>query len=229
MADAPIRVAVIDSGVEADHPALEGCVDPARSAAVDRHGVVTVGAHDDPVGHGTACAGIIHALAPHAAIGSIRVATGPRSSGTALIAALRWADEQRFDLINVSVGSTSRRWALPLQEVCDHAAGHDALVIAADHNDARPSYPALCTNVLRISHGDLLAPSLEVDALWRLGGRRRVSGNSYAAAYVSGRAAQLWAQDRALRPTELAAALHAAAVAAAQRAKRATRPTAIPG
>ncbi|HWW54018.1 MAG TPA: S8 family serine peptidase, partial [Acidimicrobiales bacterium] len=72
-----VRVAVVDSGVEADHPDLEGCVDADGGVMVtlDEGGepVLTSGRHDDAFGHGTACAGIIHRLAPEASITSVRV------------------------------------------------------------------------------------------------------------------------------------------------------------
>ena len=65
-----VRVAIIDSGVEADHPDLEGCVDTDNGVAItlDEHGEVVEmrGSHDDAFGHGTACSGIVHSLAPEA-------------------------------------------------------------------------------------------------------------------------------------------------------------------
>lgn len=70
-----VRVAVIDSGVDADHPLLEGCVETQVAIEVDASGVATV-VHDvagDDFGHGTACAGIVHSIAPAASIVSIKV------------------------------------------------------------------------------------------------------------------------------------------------------------
>src|SRR3954454_12337712 len=59
-----VRVAVIDSGIKADHPDLDGCVEIDAGVAIttDDTGepVETPGPHDDSFGHGTACAGIIH-------------------------------------------------------------------------------------------------------------------------------------------------------------------------
>ncbi len=61
---AGVRVAVVDSGIDADHPALDGCVDVDGGVAFSVEGGQVVrhdGPHDDSFGHGTACAGIIHA------------------------------------------------------------------------------------------------------------------------------------------------------------------------
>jgi subtilisin family serine protease len=64
-----VTVAIIDSGVEPDHPAVGGRL--VRSVRVELDGEGEPVVVDDPeridvVGHGTACAGIIHGLAPGA-------------------------------------------------------------------------------------------------------------------------------------------------------------------
>ncbi|MBW3671964.1 MAG: TonB-dependent receptor plug domain-containing protein, partial [Acidobacteria bacterium] len=63
-----VRVAVVDSGIDADHPDLGDCVqvDDGIALHLDRDGEVVQrrGPHRDAFGHGTACAGIIHGLAP---------------------------------------------------------------------------------------------------------------------------------------------------------------------
>ena len=70
---AGVRVCVLDSGVELDHP-LVGTVQ--RSVAVTKDGDDISVADDtsgDLCGHGTACAGIIRSLAPECEITSVRV------------------------------------------------------------------------------------------------------------------------------------------------------------
>ena len=64
---AGVRVCVLDSGIELDHP-LVG--DVHRSVAVTKEGdEITVADDDggDLCGHGTACAGIIRSIAPECA------------------------------------------------------------------------------------------------------------------------------------------------------------------
>ncbi|MEZ5227709.1 MAG: S8 family serine peptidase [Acidimicrobiales bacterium] len=90
---AGVRVAVIDSGIDSDHPMLGSCVD--RDAAVeftvspDGEVIKNDGPHDDAFGHGTAVAGIIHALAPEASITSVRV-LGPNLTGKAARSTPAW-------------------------------------------------------------------------------------------------------------------------------------------
>src|SRR5438552_5543092 len=71
---AGVRVCVLDSGIELDHP-LVGRVD--RSVAVIRgeNGELRVeeDGEGDVCGHGTACAGIVRALAPDCELTSVRV------------------------------------------------------------------------------------------------------------------------------------------------------------
>ena len=77
-----VRVAILDTGVESSHPALEGCVKETHAVVAKGSGLECVPVEGtDPVGHGTACAGIIHAWAPDAEIHSIRV-LGKSAAGT---------------------------------------------------------------------------------------------------------------------------------------------------
>src|SRR5436189_1914690 len=71
---AGVRVCILDSGVQPDHPLvgeLEGAV--AVSRREDGTLVVDEDTEGDLSGHGTACAGIVRALAPKSAIFSVRV------------------------------------------------------------------------------------------------------------------------------------------------------------
>ena len=97
---AGIRVAVIDSGIEADHPELDGCVDADERRRISRSTTTAsswsaLGPHDDSFGHGTACAGIIHSIAPEARITSVRV-LGAGLDGKAAVVprGLAWAVER---------------------------------------------------------------------------------------------------------------------------------------
>src|ERR1700747_239669 len=92
---AGVRVGVLDSGIELDHP-LVGTVQ--RSVAVTKDGDEIVVADDDAgdlCGHGTACAGIIRSLAPECELTSIRVlGAGYTGSAAVLLGGLEWAVNQ---------------------------------------------------------------------------------------------------------------------------------------
>jgi len=230
---AGVRVALIDSGVEAAHPALGGCVDDDASIAFDLDPdgapVAVAARHGDANGHGTACASIIHLLAPEARITSVRV-LGARNTGRVaqFLAGLTWAVEQGFDVINLSLGTKMRDWALAFHDVCDRAYFGGSLVVTAANNVASPSYPSLYASVASVAcntaadpfrfHAnpepptEFLARGIDVEVAWPGDGYTRVTGNSFAAAHIAGLAALVKSKHPTLRPFQLKAVLWATAV-----------------
>ena len=73
-----VRVAIIDSGVEADHPELAGMVlaDDVRITDAGVQPQIEPGNGIDVFGHGTAVAYIVNKLAPKASLGSFQVLWG---------------------------------------------------------------------------------------------------------------------------------------------------------
>jgi subtilisin len=227
-----VRVAVIDSGIEADHPDLDGCVDVDSGMVVtlDESGEVemTPGPHDDAFGHGTACAGIIHRIAPDARITSVRVlGAGLSGKANAFLAGLAWTVEQGFDVVNLSLGTTKREWALPFYEICDRGYFAGTLLVTAANNLARPSFPSLYASVTSVACNlstdpfrfhynpdpptEFLAPGIDVEVSWRGGSRITATGNSYAAPHLSGIAALIKGKHHDLRPFQVKTVLWATA------------------
>lgn len=225
-----VRVAVVDSGVDADHPVLEGSVDIGDGVdfAVDPSGevIATHGPHGDVFGHGTACAGIIHVLAPEARITSVRV-LGPNLSGKAAAfhAGLVWAVEQGFDVINLSLGTGKKEWALAFHDICDRAYFGNSFVVTAANNVNRPSYPSLFASVASVAcntsadalrfHAnpdpptEFLARGIDVEVPWLDGRTTVTTGNSFAAPHIAAFAALIKSKHPELRPFQLKAALWA--------------------
>src|SRR5208282_359335 len=108
-----IKIAVIDSGVEAAHPGLKGLTLADDLAfELDANGTtikVKPGQATDSFGHGTAVAGIIHDLAPEAEIGSFRVLSAELKGKSAVIAAgANQAIKLGYDILNCSLGCGKR-------------------------------------------------------------------------------------------------------------------------
>lgn len=223
-AGAGVRVAVIDSGVDAHHPDLEGAVDADGAVAVvlDDNGetVDQFGPHGDSFGHGTACAGIIHSLAPAARITSVKVlGSGPGGRAAAFLRGLGWAIEQGFDVINLSIGTNRREWALPFYELCDRAYFRGSVVVTAANNVTTPSFPSLYGTVISVACNlsqdpfryhynpdpptEFLARGIDVDVAWLNHGRVKGTGNSYAAPHISGIAALIRSKHPELRPFQV--------------------------
>ena len=227
-----VRVAIIDSGVEADHPDLGGCVDADNGVAItlDQDGGVVEmrGSHGDAFGHGTACSGIVHSLAPEARITSVKVlGAGLTGKAAAFLRGLAWAVEQGFDVINLSLGTTKREWALPFYEVCDEGYFKNSVIVTAANNIVRPSFPSLFASVTSVASNlsrdpfrfhynpepptEFLAPGIDIDVAWRGGARVNGTGNSYAAPHIAGIVALIRSKHPELRPFQTKTVLWATA------------------
>ena len=227
---AGVTVAVIDSGVETDHPAVGGRL--VRSLRVedgpDGFQVVDDADAADLVGHGTACAGIIHAIAPAADLVSIRVlGADNRGGGGPFASALAWAIGQGFGVVNLSLSSRSESMAGRFHELADAAYFANTLLVCAANNVTGPSYPSLFAAVVSVAAHDVRDPDvwfynpsppvefgahgLDVDVAWRAGSRIRATGNSFAAPHLAGRAALIRARHPDASPFEVKTMLAATA------------------
>lgn len=227
-----VRVAIIDSGIEPDHPLLEDCVEVASGVVVnlgaEGDAVVEQRPHSDLFGHGTACAGIIHSIAPRARITSVRVLNQRLAGKSAtFLQGLAWAVEQGFDVINLSLGTTKRDWALAFYELCDQAYFRNSVIVTAANNLWRPSFPNLYASVVSVACNlakdpfrfhynpepptEFLAPGVDIEVAWRGASTMRGTGNSYAAPHIAGIISLIRSKHPELRPFQVKTVLWATA------------------
>lgn len=224
-----VTVAIIDSGLEAGHPALRGRV--VESVAVElRDGEPQVVPDEgtDMYGHGTACGGIIVGLAPEVELVSIRVLGADlRGKGAAFLAGLDWAIERGVQVANLSLSSRSEALFGAFHEAADDAAFHGIALVSAANNVHAASYPSLFSSVFSVAaHAQpdpwcwYLNPSppvefgawgVDVPIAWKDGGSTVATGNSFAAPHVAGLAALVAAKHPGLTPFEIKAVLAATA------------------
>ncbi|MGC5345450.1 S8 family peptidase [Streptomyces sp. DT24] len=228
-----IRVCVVDSGVERDHP-LVGTVDGSWVVVKDQDtGTITVepaGPADigDTCGHGTACAGIIRRTAPDCELHSVRV-LGERFSGTGdvLIGGLRWAVEQGFDVVNLSLSTTRARFVEELHSLADSAYFARTVIVASAHNTPVESFPWRFASVISVgSHQEddpglhlynpeppveFFAPGQNVSVPWLGGTTIRTTGNSFATPYISGLCARILSEHPRMTSFQLKNALYLSA------------------
>jgi subtilisin family serine protease len=220
-----VRVCIIDSGVEVGHPRVGRLEHACAVSEEDGTPWVHEDADGDLSGHGTASAGIVRALAPDCSISSVRVlGAGVRGSGRVLLAGLRWAIEQRFDVVNMSLSTSRSEFVRVLHELADSAYFGGTLLVTAAHNLAVESFPWRFASVVSVgSHeGDdpleffyntsppveFFARGILVDVAWRDGGEKRVSGNSFATPHIAGIAALVLGKHRGLTPFQLKTVLY---------------------
>lgn len=200
-----VRVAIIDSGIDTKHPALDGkiieCVE-----AVAEHGKVVFkpSTSGDVAGHGTACAGIITSIAPDVELYSVKV-LGPKASGSGdmFLAGLEYAIKRRVDIINLSLGTTKQNYFAPLHDLLDRAYQNGCIVVAAANNLPQPSFPSVFSSslvsVIKSNETDpfkfgfrygevieLTAPGVNVRTTWLGGSYRQMTGNSFACPHIVG-------------------------------------------
>ena len=220
------RVCILDSGVEAGHP-LVGDLESAVVISIGENEEVIAeeDTEGDVSGHGTACAGIVRTLAPECSISSVRVLGSTfTGSGSILLGGLRYAVEQGFDVINMSLSTTKKPFASVLHELADSAYFKRTVLVASAHNMPVESYPWRFSSVISVgSHeeDDPLAffanpnPPVEffgrgvnVEVPW-LGGRSlKVSGNSFATPHLSAICALILARHPELTPFQLKSVLY---------------------
>jgi subtilisin family serine protease len=165
---APVRVAIVDSGLDLGHPEFAGRVVAARS--------FVGGSAADREGHGTFVAGIIAAntdngqgIAGIALSAELLVAKVVRADGTisplAEARAIRWAVNHGARVINLSLGGLRSRnknedtYSSIEQDAIDYAYAKGAVLVAAVGNgDQAPktpwdlaSYPAALPHVIGVS------------------------------------------------------------------------------
>ena len=225
---AGVRVVIVDSGVDGDHPAVGGRLRERLRVEVGGDDARIV---DDPeaadlVGHGTACAGIVHAFAPAAELVSLRVlGADNRGKGRAVAAAVNWAIEAGAQVVNLSLSSRSESMFAMFHELADRAYFANTLLVCAANNVPGPSYPSTFAAVVSVAAHDVADPwtwyynptppvefgayGVDVDVAWRDGGRIRATGNSFAAPHIAGLAALLRSRHPAASPFEVKAMLAA--------------------
>jgi subtilisin len=226
---AGVRVAIIDSGIDNNHPAVAGAV-KGWCEPVEQDGGVDFreDPHADSCGHGTACAGIIHSLAPDAELYSVKV-LGADMSGTGVrfAAGIHWAIEQGMQVVNLSLGTTKRDYYAVLHELADSAYFRRVTLVAAANNLPANSYPSLYASVISVACQtdtdpwhycynpsppvEFSAPGIDVRVAWTGGGYVRGTGNSYAAPHISGLVARLLERWPQLTPFQIKTLLRAAA------------------
>jgi subtilisin len=224
-----VTVAIVDSGIEGSHPAIGGAV--RRSIRVELDGDEAVIVDDDAVdavGHGTACASIIHALAPAAELLSVRVlGSDNRGKGAAFAAGLEWAIDQGAGVINLSLSSRSEAMFAVFHDLADRAYFADAVLVCAANNVAVASYPSLFAAVISVAAHDVRDPAvwfynpappvefgafgLDVEVAWKGGGRIVATGNSFAAPHIAAYAARIRAAHPDATPFEIKTILAATA------------------
>jgi subtilisin family serine protease len=200
-----VTVAVVDSGIDLNHPELQGRLVEGKNF------IDETAAPLDTTGHGTHVAGLIGAAtnnqqgisspAQNVKLMPVKVFDGRTTYMSTVIKGIRYAADHGADIINLSLGSYSNMMAL--EDAVDYAVSKGILVVGAAGNDNEHAvtYPANYPNVLAVgsvdsaslgrsdfsNYGeavDVSAPGTNIYSTW-INGYRYMNGTSMSTAIVS--------------------------------------------
>ena len=224
-----VNVAVIDTGIDKDHPDLNvvggvGFADrnPVKVKATDKW--------DDDNGHGTHVAGIIGALdneigvvgaAPDVSLYAVKALNSAGSGyGSDIIAGIDWSVQNGMDIVSMSLGGGG--YSQAFQDAITAAHEDGVLIIAAAGNNGVTTetyYPAAYDNVVAVAatdnsnnvayfsnsgnYVDIAAPGVAIRSTWNNGLYNTISGTSMSCPHVTGVAALVFAKDPSLTPSDV--------------------------
>lgn len=220
-----VIIAVLDTGVDLAHPALQGRLLTGHDM-VDDDAVPNDDGDGLGWGHGTHVTGILAKVAPQSQLLPVRVLdTDGRGNIFTLAYAIEWAVAQGADVINLSLGAEGD--SRVLHDTIQRALEQGVIVVAAagNSNTSAPQYPATYPGVIAVTavdsanqkadfanYGaawvDLAAPGVGITStmVGPLGsGYASWSGTSMSAPFVSGAAALLRQALPSAPPAEIAA------------------------
>jgi subtilisin family serine protease len=143
-----VRVAIIDSGVHAAHPHVQGVEQGVA--------ILSDGSRDedfvDRLGHGTAVAAAIREKAPGAALVAIKVFWRALSTNvSALVAGIDEATDRGAAIINLSLGTSNPTNRPVLEAAIKRATDRGACVVAAGADADISWLPGLIPGVIPVA------------------------------------------------------------------------------
>ncbi|MDN5353231.1 MAG: serine protease [Clostridiales bacterium] len=224
-----VKIAVIDTGIDATHPDLQGQVDTALGYDFVNE---DADASDDN-GHGTHVSGIIAAV-PNNGIGIAGIVgatpvtlipikvLNENGSGTLddIVSGIEYAIDLQVDIINLSVGANGMNEAI--ESALNDAAAHDIAVFVAAGNDGASSdgssftvspatYTVAATNPVETTTSfsnygnavDIAAPGKKVLSTIPNGEYEAWDGTSMATPIVTGIAAMMLSESPNLSAAQI--------------------------
>jgi subtilisin family serine protease len=230
----PIKVGIVDTGIDTDHPDLAANVKGGVSC------VSYTTSYNDDNGHGTHVAGIVAAedneigvigVAPKADLYAIKV-LDRRGSGylSDIITGLEWAVDNGIQVVNMSLGTDDDDPAFALAVANTAQAGVVEVCAAGNDGPGAVDYPGAYPAAIAVAATDsgnhvaswssvgpqvaVAAPGVSVYSTYKSGRYTTMSGTSMASPHVAGTVALMLTQPNpgGWTPAEVKAQLKATAL-----------------
>jgi subtilisin family serine protease len=142
-----VRVAIVDSGVHAAHPHVQGV---EQGVAIRDDGSLDDD-FVDTLGHGTAVAAVIREKAPNASLVTIKVFWRALSTDAAsLVHGIDEACRRGAGVINLSLGTSNTLHRSALEAAVQRAHQHGALIVAAGEDSGIAWLPGVLAGVVTV-------------------------------------------------------------------------------
>jgi subtilisin family serine protease len=142
-----VRIAIVDSGVHAAHPHVQGVRD---GVAIEPDGQEHAD-YIDRLGHGTAVAAAIREKAPEAELYAVKIFSDTLATDAdTLVRAIEWCVRQQVGLINLSLGTTNSAHEARLAAAVAHASALATEVVAAAPQPGARWLPGALPGVIRV-------------------------------------------------------------------------------
>jgi len=229
-----VVVALLDTGVDTEHPDLAANLMDGRNFVDDNDNVTDVD------GHGTMVCGIVAAIAnnsigvagvaPKVTIMPLKVISESGGDLRDIDLAIKYAADHGAHVIGMSLGGNFSKGLLVMEAAVNYAYQRGCVLVAAAGNDnsSEPFYPAAFDNVIAVSaideadekasfsnYGDYIdfcAPGVNIVSTINGGTYASGNGTSFAAPFVTGVVAIMLSKYPALSNENIVETLRAQAV-----------------
>jgi Subtilase family len=202
----PIRIAVLDSGVNEAHPHVGGIIE---GITVGPEGIRA--GYQDTLGHGTAVAALIHHLNPRAHLAAVKLFdTRLATNAATVIRAIDWCLQNQIDVINLSLGTLNEEHRSAFVEAVARTRNAGAVIVSALEIEGQAALPGSLPGVIGVTETPP-SSACEYQAIKRNGKlvftappfprdipgvprERNLRGVSFAVARISARLAHAWCE-----------------------------------
>jgi subtilisin family serine protease len=140
-----LKVAVIDTGINADHPHIFA---PTHAVQFDTE---STDCCEDVLGHGTAVTAAIQEKAPAADYYILKLFGNSLRTGTSrLVRAIEWTIEHEMDVVNLSLGSPNFDHLSIFESLVARATDARVLLVAARYAPRGPVLPGMLGGVISV-------------------------------------------------------------------------------